>query len=210
MTGRVTLTDTVWKNKAPIMVELRPANEEHRIGGGGGEVKADGSFIVENMSPGTYRFHLWLHSQNIYTKSVRFGNEEVLGKTLTIASEKKPGFLEVVLSGAVASVHGVVLDNDDKASSGATVVLVPEAKLREQSDLYKSATSDQYGRFSMDDVAPGRYTLFAWDAIEWEAYRDPEFMKKFEDDGVAIEVQERETKSVKLKLIPHGDIETTK
>ena len=59
-----------------------------------------------------------------------------------------------------------------------------------------------FGRFSLTGIPPGEYKLFAWQAVELEAYQDPDFLRLYEDQGVTVTVQERGILSVQLSLIP--------
>jgi len=88
------------------------------------------------------------------------------------------------------------------------VVLVPDEPRRAQTRLYKDATTDQYGRFTIVGIAPGGYKLFAWEDVEDGAYEDPDYLKAFEDLGEPRTIRERSRESAQLKLIPAEDKKT--
>jgi uncharacterized surface anchored protein len=54
-------------------------------------------------------------------------------------------------------------------------VLVPELSQRDNSQKYKTASTDQYGHFDLHGIAPGDYKLFSWVEVEMGAWEDPEF-----------------------------------
>ena len=54
--------------------------------------------------------------------------------------------------------------------------------------FYKTATSDPMGRFSLRGIAPGEYRVYAWAVSPGTAYRNADFMKKYEGRGVAVNV----------------------
>jgi hypothetical protein len=56
--------------------------------------------------------------------------------------------------------------------------------------LYKTATTDQSGRFSMRGIAPGDYKLFAWEALENFGYFDPDVLRRSEALGKAVQLSE--------------------
>jgi hypothetical protein len=87
--------------------------------------------------------------------------------------------------------------------SGIQVVLIPDRQ-RDRTDLYKRGTSDQNGRFVMHTISPGDYKLFAWEDTDPFAYRDSDFMRKYEDLGTRVQVSEFSKLSVEAKIIPAG------
>jgi Polysaccharide lyase family 4, domain II len=95
-----------------------------------------------------------------------------------------------------------VLNGEQQAAPGATVVLVPEPKLRDRQDAYKTATSDQNGRFSLKNIGPGDYKLFAWEDIEPGIYMDADFLRPVEDRGHSIGIHEGSRETVHIGLIP--------
>ena len=68
--------------------------------------------------------------------------------------------------------------------------------------MYKTATTDQDGRFTLQGISPGEYKLFAWQAIEPGAYEDPDILKTVEDKGVQVSVQEGARLTIQLEAIP--------
>ena len=86
-------------------------------------------------------------------------------------------------------------------ASGVWVVAVPEGSKRPFEWFYKSDRTDQNGAFSLHGLAPGKYKLFSCSTVEIGAWEDADFLKPFEDQGVTIEVQDGDAKSLELKLI---------
>jgi len=57
--------------------------------------------------------------------------------------------------------------------------------------LYKVTTSDQSREFSIRGIAPGSYTLFAWDVIDTGEYFNREFVRPHEGGGVPVVTEPR-------------------
>ncbi len=114
------------------------------------------------------------------------------------------GPLEITISATGGRIDGVVLTEEQEGFGGASVVLVPEERRRDQRRFYKSATTDQNGRFTLRGIPPGDYKLFAWEEIERGAYQDPAFLRPYEEQGELVEVEEGSRLSVQLHLIPAG------
>jgi hypothetical protein len=69
------------------------------------------------------------------------------------------------------------------------------------------AVTDADGHYTIKDVPPGDYTVFAWESVDGEAYYNPEFLKSYEEQGSALHVGEGERKSVQVVAIPDGEQE---
>jgi len=67
---------------------------------------------------------------------------------------------------------------------------------------YKTATTDQCGKFTVKNLDPGEYKVFAWEDMEFGAYMDPELVKPVESLGEAMTIRENSKAQVQLKLIP--------
>jgi hypothetical protein len=100
-------------------------------------------------------------------------------------------------------VEGSVQNDKQQPAVGATVVLVPQEKeRRDQMSYYKNVTTDQYGRFTVKNLDPGEYKVFAWEDVEAGAYMDPELVKPMEGHGESVTIRESSRELLQLKLIP--------
>jgi len=187
-----------WEQFSPALIPL----EDPVTTGDSGDVsmRPDGSFRIHNVVPGDYRLSFLPLPDDFFVKSARQGNVDVLEKGLSVSGAA--GSLELVMSANGARIEGTVVDDQKNPVSGATVALVPEPQLRERSDLFKSANTDQYGAFLFRGVAPGDYKLFAWESVEADSYRDPAFLDPYEKQGLAVSVHEKSREQVQLALIP--------
>ena len=192
-----------------LRVALQPREEGLPYFGSGSRViKEDGSFTVQNAMRVASRVAVWGRGPlpgNYYLKSARIDGNEVLEEGLDLSAGPPRGQLELVVSPNGGQVEGAVL-KDGKPFSGATVTLVPEEKRRERRELFKTAATDQYGRFTLRGIAPGTYQLFAWEEIEPGAHQDSEFLKPYEKLGHEVTVEEGSRLSAELKLIPAGEL----
>lgn len=199
--GRIRVEGDTQVALSNLQVNLPPADLSSGFGFLEAAVKADGSFLLPNVSDGEYRVDVWDLPEDCYLKSARLGGESVLETSLKVSSGQAAGSLEIVLSTAGGRVEGAVT-KEGLPFGGANVVLVPEGSKRGQPRLFKLATSDQYGGFVLRGIAPGDYKLFAWEQIEMGAYQDPEFLKRYEEQGEALRVEENSRLGAQLKLIP--------
>jgi hypothetical protein len=160
----------------------------------------DGTFRFPQLLTGEYRASAGATGH--YVKELRFENSDALNSPLELSESGStaPSF-QVVLSPNVAQVDGVVTDDKNQPLPGVQAVLIPDRN-RDRIDLYKSAMTDQAGRFNMRDVAPGEYKLFTWDFVDNFAYFEPGFIERYEQLGKAVRLDEGTKLNVDAKLIP--------
>ena len=157
-------------------------------------------FTLKDVGEGTYHAEVSGQSKDCYIKDVQYGRSSALEDGFTVVPEA-PAMLEVTISSRGARVQGTVADKDGLAAAGVWVALVPELAHRTQDRLYKTLTTDQYGRFDLRGIPPGEYKLFSWEEVESGAWEDPEFLKPFEQEGEKIVLQEGDHKTLSLVTI---------
>jgi hypothetical protein len=136
---------------------------------------------------------------DLIVRSVREQGRDIVEEGLTVNGPGKIA-VEIVLAHDAGKLDGVALDADDKPAPGATVVLVPETRLRSHPDLFEQCESDQYGRFTIDGIAPGNYKVFAWDDVEPGMWWDAEFLKKYEPKAETVTIAAKGKAQVKVHL----------
>jgi hypothetical protein len=98
-----------------------------------------------------------------------------------------------VISPNVGTVEGAT-------EPGALVVLIP-ARNRERTELFRPITADSAGHFNIPNVAPGEYTLVAWESIEPFSFFDPSLIQIAETQGKALRVEESSKQTVSVTAI---------
>jgi 5-hydroxyisourate hydrolase-like protein (transthyretin family) len=166
---------------------------------GGGRPAQDGSFSIPRITAGDYKLVVNGLGPNLYLKEARLGQSDAVG-VVTI-SEPVNGSLEIVLRPNPGQVTGNVVDATMKPVTGVQVVLIPE-RARDRQDLYKTAGTDQEGRFTFRGITPGDYRIFAWEDIEPFSYFDASVLNQYEAAGKAVRVQEGAMENAEVRLIP--------
>ena len=116
-----------------------------------------------------------------------------------------------MVSSKGGTVEGAVVDETDEKDvdndhpvANATVVAVPEEKYRKLPDRFGIGSTDQHGRFTIRGLAPGSYTLYAWQDLEEGVCRDPGFLKSQEANGTALKVEEGSRSEGRTEAQPSG------
>jgi carboxypeptidase family protein len=163
--------------------------------------QSDGSFTLDGVSPGDFRVSVRTGSQDAYVKSIRMGNADVLDAGLHITGPPD-ALLEVVIGVSGGRVSGKLVNARGESLSNRTVVLVPDARLRHRTDLYKSVATDAAGAFRFQGIPPGDYELFAWENVESGAWQDPNFIRPYEGRGKKVLINENADENLELTVIP--------
>lgn len=194
----------VWEEKPPgevqfARVALRPLDDGF-YNSGDREVKADGSFVIKNVSEGVYRPQVFTGSPDCFVKSARYGSADVADGGLVV----HPGIdalLELKMSCRAGHLEGVALTSDSLPAAGVYVVAIPDAPLRDQEWKYRSEITDQNGRFLLRGILPGDYQIFSWDPADDFDWYDAAQLKPYESRALPIGVQEGDRKTVQVKVI---------
>ena len=93
--------------------------------------------------------------EDMYVKSMRFGNADVLDGGLHITGSSRDQ-LEIVIGANAGRINGTVTNARGEPLAGITVVAVPDAGDRARSDRYKQVASDESGRFRIQGLAAGQ------------------------------------------------------
>ncbi|MGD0872234.1 MAG: carboxypeptidase regulatory-like domain-containing protein [Bryobacteraceae bacterium] len=168
------------------------------------KVGDDGKFVLHDIFPDSPRPTVSPLPDGFYVKSIQLNDQEVLESGLDF-SHGAGGPLRFVLSGKAGTVQGVVGDDDDNPAASATVVLVPKSDTRRAlPQFYKIATTNQQGQFTIRNVDPGDYRVFAWEDVETGAWLDPDFVKPFDSKATGLTVDPSGHPQFRLKSIPAG------
>jgi hypothetical protein len=167
---------------------------------GSARVDANHQFALKDLIDGDARVQVLGASKDCYVKQITFGPMFVKDDIINVSKGVNPA-LEITVSSRGARVQGSVADKDGLPAAGVWVVAVPDEARRTTLRLFKSQTTDQYGKFDMHGLAPGEYKLFAWEGIESNAWQDDDFLKPFEALGTKLEVRDEDAATINLTAI---------
>jgi len=153
---------------------------EYRIG-----FAAAGFGATPSVPPDSYRLELTQLPPGTYVREATIDGKDVRKEPFRIDSDSD---IDIVLSASSAVVNGFVVSATGAKLPDAIVALVPDGSLRSVMDLYRTVVTDVNGGFEIQGIAPGDYHLFAWPDLPGAAYRNADFMKKYDDSGVPLTI----------------------
>jgi hypothetical protein len=137
----------------------------------------------------------------MYLKSVKLGPADALDGMVHIDWRTTDRF-QIILGADSGTLEGVVVDRNRNPLAGARVVLVPDVPRRQRADLFRTTTSDDFGRYRLQGIAPGSYSLFAWEDIENGLWQDAEFLRRNEASGKPVRITESSSDTLETLAIP--------
>ena len=201
--GRIRIDGNTTLTTANISLSLRNLEPDAMMfGGPPPTVKsaANGAFQLQNVNPDLYALSLSGLPDGLYVKAVLVNgvDAQLTGLDLTRGSV---GPIDIVLSPNAGQATGLVQNEQQQPAANATVVIVPqEPERKSQPQFYRTASTDASGRFSLVNLTPGSYRVYAWEGIESGAYMDPEFMRPFENRGEPLLIKESGKEDIQVKL----------
>jgi Carboxypeptidase regulatory-like domain len=208
LSGRVAWDGQPTSDTSRLTVYLGGAENMYGYGGQA-TVTPPWTFVLNDVHDSTYRVGVAGLCNDCYLKALRYGGAISPEDTFTPARGSNAP-LELTISSKGARIRGSVVDADNLSAVGVWVVLVPDEAHRGSRRLYKSASTDQYGRFELRGIVPGDYKLFSWEEAESGAWEDPEFVREFEAKGEKISLQEGDQKTLDLTAIRTNTPESAK
>jgi hypothetical protein len=163
-------------------------------------VKPDGSFSIEDITPDSYDVSISGLPPGYYLRSASVSGQDALESGLTVTGGTAK--LDLVVSPAGGQVDGVVADDKQQPAKAATVVLIPDAARQSRLSLFKTVGTDQNGHYSIQGIAPGDYSLYAFEDLPSGAFQDPDFMKPYQKSAQTLTVREGGHESKQLQQIP--------
>jgi hypothetical protein len=146
-----------------------------------GTVNADeqGNILLKNLPPGRYYFNSQYFAKDWYLKSLSFVSSETAstkaGKTLDAArtwTTLKPGDrlngLTITLAQGAASLRGqIALSQGETRAQKLYVYLIPaEREMVDDPLRFYGAAVTADGKIALNNVAPGRYLVFAQEVTD--------------------------------------------
>jgi hypothetical protein len=161
-------------------------------------VDEKGSFSSPDVPAGRYAVTVGGLPPTAYVADIRYGAASVFDNGMDIRGQ--PQTLQVVVAADGATVQGTVVSKG-RPMQNATVVLVPPEARRQNAALYKVVVTDGNGRFKIQAVAPGSYTIFAWQNVLPGGWQNAEYLEKFHSQGKSVTAQRGGSIDLELEMI---------
>jgi hypothetical protein len=155
------------------------------------------TFGLRNVEPGRYAAQISPHGP-WYVQSATFGETDLLREDLVITQGGHGGAIEIVLRDDGGSISGSVMSDNNPAS--ALVLVVPE-----RGSILPPQWANERSGFHTQMLAPGDYSLFAFDSMDGLEYTNREALDAYTARATRVSVSVNSSANVTLTLIKRGE-----
>jgi hypothetical protein len=165
------------------------------------QVDATGKFSIPYVAEAKYRINIAGLPPTAYVSDIRLSGANAFDDGFTFNAREAQSSMQIAINADGETVEGTVKGTGTQLAAGATVVLVPVSSRRQNPAMYKTATTDDAGHFVLRGVAPGQYTVFAWEYVLSGAWQNADFIAKNESRGRPVTVVPQGRAVLELDLI---------
>lgn len=161
------------------------------------DVANDGTFRLTELRDATYRVRVKGLPDGWYMLSAVRNGKNILNQGLRLSAEDAGRPLDITVSPGAAKVQGVVLESVFREPVPRGIVeLFPDPANPHRADLFRSASTDENGRFVIKNIVPGKYRVIAFMGKP-TSYDDSVIAASA---GVRVTLDEKQSKSLELGL----------
>jgi hypothetical protein len=169
-------------------------------------IKSDGAFQIDGMYPGAYS--LMLPQGPLYAKSILYGSQDVTGGVIP---SLQPGIdLTITMGTDPGEVDGTVQAGTVEAGAPVNMVAVPEGAYAARQDMERFGSSPAGANFSMANLPPGDYKLFALESDDFGDLRNRDLLKLLEGKASPVTVHAGGHEQVSVTAISIGEVDEAK
>ena len=157
----------------------------------------EGGVFRVNAQP--ERYVVRVQGGEAYVQSMKIGDRVIPDHRLTPGAST--GEVVITVSTAMGRIEGTVVDAGGRPAVGVNVTLVPDQRLPFWGEMARTAVTNGTGAFTIAQVIPGDYRVFAIAGSELGAALDAELRKPVDEKGTSVRVEADGTVVVKVTLI---------
>jgi hypothetical protein len=159
-----------------------------------------GPLSIQNLEPGSY----WLQDNPMapwYLASASCGGVDLTHEPFTIAGGTAGCTMRVVLRNDSASLHWSLDTNNERNQSPSVFIYAIPLENIAQPLSTSSTQKEALPQGSLEDLAPGRYLVIAFDCEQQLAYRETDALEKYSSLGKEVTLTPGGTSEVQLDLV---------
>lgn len=196
LAGRVVFEGQDGANLSGVRVNVLPLGP-----GAGGSfqttaVQSDGSFRIDNVTPGEYLIRVAGPPAGSYVKSVSYNRQDITTSGVDL-TQGGGGEIEIVLRTGTGEVDGTL--TADSLAATTMMILAPDNIAADGSGVLLGSLQPS-GGFAIRNVSPGHYYAFAverWSPV----WQNADFVRQMQNQGASVDLPENGHVQVQLSLV---------
>jgi hypothetical protein len=168
------------------------------------DLSKEGTLSWTGVAPGAYRVIVGALNPPMYVKAIRYGPDDVAEGIVNLASDEDT--LTLLLGTDSGQLRGTVQTGNGGPAGHRPVTIAPPENLSNRRDLLKTVLTDSTGGFQASGLAPGDYTVYAWDDPDVPMAEDSDFRRQFAAQASAVTIASGAPATVALKAVPAEEI----
>jgi len=160
-----------------------------------------GGFSMLDVPVAKYSLEISGLPGNAYVADIRQDGTSIFDEGLTVSRQPQTS-IQILVNANGEAIEGTVQTSEHKPAANATVALVPSGIHGQNPMLYKNVRTDDAGHFVLEGIAPGEYSLFAWESVPPTAWMNSEFLAKYQTRGRSVTAMQGAHIQIQLELIP--------
>ncbi len=160
------------------------------------------TLVLRNVEPGRYTPVIDAR-ESWYVSSAEYGQTNLLTDDLVVTAGVPAQTLTIELRNDSATLTGTVTVPDG-VTTPVTVVAIPDKFVKSALRAYyypPRGKSEPNGGFVLDSIAPGDYTIFAFDQADGIEYANPDVLQKYVSQSTHVTLSPNQRAKVTLELI---------
>jgi len=186
------------RGKADAHVELHPLDVPPGEFYVNAENDSEGVVRFQAVYPGRYRVNVFADAAGYYLDSILFGEQEVLGRDISLAEGAPP--LRVVFQPDTAGLRGTVQDCNQNCSE-TQVLVFPEDESLWDFRFIRHSSCDRAGHFQTGGLRPGRYYAVALDRIDETGLDRLATLRRLAAIAALVEIEAGRVAQLELKVV---------
>lgn len=154
---------------------------------------SSGNGSIRGLEPGLYAVDITPMNASMYIESAQCGGVDLLRDNLEVGAGTPP--IRVSLRDDGGTLAGNIVSNG-RAAAG-TVLIIPDGAPKQ----IKSVVAGNSGQFQSPKLAPGDYTVVAFDRVTGIEYTNPEVMSPYLANAIHVSVVANGESRVTVNLI---------
>jgi hypothetical protein len=162
---------------------------------------AGGTFKSQMPEPGQYSVMVF-PPPGWYLQAITQGADDIRDRKIVFDADTEPAPIEIELAQGGGTIDVSFQNASAKSNNPIRVTLLQRlSTTNEWVEQGQPMTTYNGVTFTLRDVPPGEYTVFAWPVTAELEYLNPDVLEKYQSYGQSVTVRESETTRVTVKPV---------